>query len=106
MISKGYSYTAYSPVKTKMGKTMFKVKDYNKQFPTLKVYITVFCDNDVEIHDRQKVIFNEIKSISTSEYKGDLQISMSASVTIDTEIKEEFNSKGIDTVIDPDDLPF
>lgn len=104
MISKGYSYTAYSPVTMKTGKLMFKIKDYNKQQPQLKSYITVFCDNDVQVFDKQKVIIEEIKSITTSEYKGQLQVAMSAVVTPDAEHKE-FDT-GSHNVVDSNDLPF
>lgn len=106
MISKGKKYNCYSPSKTKTGKTYFKVSDWNKNAPTVKKYITVFCENDIELTDKCKVIINSISGVGVSEYQGKDQVSMFASVSLDID-EELANMAGNNlTDISSDDLPF
>ena len=105
MISKDRSYKAYNPKKTKTGKTMFSVMDYDKNNPTAKRYVTVFCQNEIELYDKQKVIIKEITGIGLSEYNGKQQVSMFALVLPD---QDELQAMAGDVKVDisSDDLPF
>lgn len=105
MINKDHNYTAYSPKQTKTGKVMFNISNFDKKNPSFKSYITVFCNNDVEIYDRQKITITEITGVNTSEYNGKLQVSMFANVLPD---KDELEAMAGDVKanIEADDLPF
>ena len=113
MIRTGYSYYANFVKKTKTGKTMFSVQDYDKANPTAeKKYATVFCDDSVELYDKCKVKFIEITGISLGEYKGKLQASIFAKVVLDGEqVKSDVDKHlsdmaGNTNVVQSDDLPF
>lgn len=105
MINTGRSYKAYNPKKTKTGKTMFSMMDYDKNNPTAKRYVTVFCSNDIELYDKQKITIDEISGIGLSEYNGRQQVSMFAVVSPN---KDELEAMAGDVkaTIEPDDLPF
>lgn len=106
MISEGYKITCYNPKKTKTNKTYFSVMDTNKKTPTIKKYITVFCENDIELTDKCKVIINSISGVGVSEYNGKDQVSMFASVSLDID-EELANMAGNEQVVITDDsLPF
>ena len=106
MISQNKKYTCFSPSKTKTGKTYFKVSDWNKNAPTIKKYITVFCENDIELTDKCKVIINSISGVGVSEYNGKDQVSMFASVSLDIDEELANMAGNTQTEIDPSDLPF
>lgn len=106
MISQGKKYTAFSPSKTKTGKTYFKVSDWNKNAPTIKKYITVFCENDIELTDKCKVIINSISGVGVSEYNGKDQVSMFASVSLDIDEELATMAGNEQVVITDDSLPF
>lgn len=105
MINKGRSYKAYNPKKTKTGKTMFSMMDYDKNNPTAKRYVTVFCSNDVELYDKQKVTIEEIGGIGLSEYNGRQQVSMFAVVTPNIDELEAM-AGDVKATIDDSMLPF
>lgn len=110
MISVGRKLLAFSPSKTKTGKTWFRVSDYNKLTPNVKNYVTIFCNNDIEIEDRSSVVITKIHSVSITEYQGRPSFSMIATVelenvpSVDDELNEMSGSTHLD--ISPDDLPF
>lgn len=105
MLSKGRNYTAYSPKKTKTGKTMFNCMDYDKSNPQARRYVTVFCQNDVEVYDKQKVTLEEITGVSLSEYNGKQQVAIFA--TVQPSVDElEAMAGDVKATIDADDLPF
>lgn len=110
MIKTGFKYRAYSPKKTKSGKTMFSVMDYDKANPNgAKRYCMVFCVNEIEVYDKQSVIIKEIQSISLGEYQGKLQVSMFAIIEPDGEAVDEHLKKlaGDKPAFDKNsDLPF
>lgn len=112
MISKGRKYTAFNPAKTTTGKTYFKVMDYDKRNPQQKNYMTVFCSNEIELNDRDKIIINDIQGVSLGRYKDQLTASMFASVSLDESVVDTVNQeleamKGSVLVdIDEDSLPF
>jgi hypothetical protein len=85
MIGTGKKLSAFSPAKTKTGNTYFKVMDYDRNNPQAKRYATIFCDNDVALNDRDKVIITNIKGVSLGEYKGQQQTAIFASVVLDVE---------------------
>ena len=106
MISKGRNYTAFSPKLTKTGKTMFSVMDYDKNNTGAKRYVTVFCQNEIEVYDKAKVEIVEISGIGLGEYNNKLQVSMFATVKL-AEVKELEQMQGNTKVdISSDDLPF
>lgn len=107
MINKDHNYTAYSPKQTKTGKVMFSISNFDKKNPNFKSYITVFCNNDVEIYDRQKITITEITGVNTSEYNGKLQVSMFANVEPNHEDIKASVPNHVDSVnISDSDLPF
>jgi hypothetical protein len=113
MIKTGYKYTAFSPKKTKTGKTYFSIQDFDKSKPTeSKKYCTVFTTNEIELNDRDKVNIVKIDSISLGEYQGKLQVSMFAEIKLDGEsikqsVDEHLNQMaGQNIVVQSDDLPF
>lgn len=107
MISTGRNYTAFSPKKTKTGKTMFNLMDYDRNNPNAKRYITVFCQNDVEVFDRAKVTIEAIGGVSIGEYNGRQTVSMFADIKLaDVEEFEKDFETGNKVEISDDDLPF
>lgn len=105
MLSKGRNYTAYSPKKTKTGKTMFNCMDYDKANPQARRYVTVFCQNEVEIYDKQKVTLEEITGVSLSEYNGKQQVAIFATVQPSVEELEAMVGD-VKVAIDDSMLPF
>lgn len=109
MISKGKSYKIYNPKLTKSGKPMFTVMDYDKNNPTSRRYITVFCQEtlSVELYDKQKVFFKEISGVGLNEYQGKLQVTMFADVEpAQEEVVAPTFDVGTQQVVDSSDLPF
>jgi len=107
MIRLEHNYTAFNPKKTKTGKTMFSMMDYDSKNPQAKRYVTVFCDNDIEIYDRQKIKIITITGISLGEYNGKQQVSMFAKVEVEGVEKQLEQMVGeVQAEISPDDLPF
>ena len=121
MIKTSFKYVAYSPKKTKSNKTMFSIQDYDPKNTGAKRYCTVFCSNDIEVYDKQKVIIMRINAISLGEYNGKLQVAMFADIeladdevqnvgsfsqekTVDAKLKEMSGNKINE--IDSDSLPF
>lgn len=112
MISKGRKYTVYSPSKTSTGKTWFKIMDYDKRNPQQKNYMTVFCSNEIELNDRDKVVINDIQGVSLGRYKDQLTSSMFASVSLDESVSDTVNQEleamkgSVLADITESDLPF
>lgn len=112
MISKGRKYTAFNPSKTSTGKTWFKIMDYDKRNPQQKNYMTVFCSNEIELNDRDKVVINEIQGVSLGRYKDQMTASMFASVSLDESVSDTVNQEleamkgSVIADISSDDLPF
>lgn len=106
MISVNRSYKAYSPKKTKTGKTMFSVMDYDKTNPTAKRYVTVFCQNDVEVYDKAKVKITSISGIGLGEYNGKQQVSMFAEAQVEQDMTLEGMAGDVSATISESDLPF
>jgi len=109
MIKTGFKYKALSPKKTKTGKTMFSLSDYDKSNPNAKRYCTVFCTNDIEVQDREEIVIEKIESISLGIYKEKLQVSMFAEVRLDAAEVDKHLEKMSGSVkldIDSDQLPF
>jgi len=116
MIKTNFKYTAYSPKKTKSNKTMFSVQDYDPKNTGAKKYCTVFCSNDIEVYDKQKVIIMRINAISLGEYNGKLQVAMFADIELadeETSVLKEVDvdaklsdMAGKEKVVSNDDLPF
>lgn len=105
MISVGRGYKCYNPKKTKTGKTYFSVMDYDKNNPQSKRYMTIFCQNDVELFDKQKVKITDISGVGLSEYNGKLQVSMFASVEPEQDELDAM-AGGVSASILESDLPF
>ncbi len=107
MIGTGRKYTAFSPKLTKTGKTYFSVMDYDKNNPSAKRYVTVFCQNEIELYDRAKIVIENINGIGLGEYNGKQTVSMFASVRLDEEssFEEGFNTGAKVDILDSD-LPF
>ena len=112
MISKGRKFTAFNPSKTTTGKTYFKVMDYDKRNPQQKNYMTVFCSNEIELNDRDKVVINEIQGVSLGRYKDQMTASMFASVSLDESVADTVNQEleamkgSVIADISESDLPF
>lgn len=107
MIGTSRKLTAYSPKKTKTGKTMFNVQDFDKNNPQAKRYATVFCNNEVEVNDRDKIIISEIQGIGLGEYQGRLQVSIFASVSVDVDASLNEMAGNVNVGVDANsDLPF
>jgi hypothetical protein len=106
MIGTGRKLTAFSPKKTKTGKTMFSVQDFDKNNPNAKRYATVFCNNEVEVNDRDKIKIDFIQGIGLGEYNGKLQVSIFAQVSLDVESSLNEMAGNVPTDITDQDLPF
>lgn len=104
MIGTGRAVTAFSPKKTKTGKTMFNAQDYDKNNPQAKRYLTVFCQNDVEIQDRDKVLIDYISGVGLGEYQGKQTTAIFANVSLVNQ-EPKFDTGSVNAVFD-DSLPF
>ena len=79
MIYKGYTVKASFPKQIKEGRCLFKVGDKDKQ--TNKWHnFTFITENPIELEHHDEVVITGFNGVGLTEYKGELQVTVSGNV--------------------------
>lgn len=78
MIKAGYKFKVLWPQNVK-GKTIFKIRDYDKSKPDEKAYISIMVD-PIDLIEYDEIEILKINGLTASIYKEKLQITMYADI--------------------------